>query len=71
MPVPIEKIVPGACFRANDDAKRKVLLMQDERVTYILYDKLAWTVFRYYENVEKFAAACDAEIDGTTLEDRA
>ncbi len=69
MPVPAEKIAAGLCFRASDNAKRKVLLMQDKRVTYILRDKLAWTVQRYQANVENFAEECEAEIDCTTLED--
>ncbi|WP_026606888.1 hypothetical protein [Methylocapsa acidiphila] len=71
MPVPVEKITPGQCFRASDNALRKVLLMQDKRVTYILRDTLSWTVYRYQANVESFAQECEAEIDCTTLEDRA
>jgi len=70
MPVPVEKITPGQCFRANDNALRKVLLLHDKRVTYILRENLAWTVFRYQVNVDDFAQQCEAEIDCMTLEDR-
>lgn len=69
MPVPVEAVVPGRCFRASDNAKRKVLLKQDERVTYILHADLAWTVHRYHENVAKFAEACDSLIDCSSLQD--
>ncbi len=70
MPIPVEKIAPGLCFRASDKGLRKVLLMQDKRVTYVLHADLAWTVFRYQENVEDFAQECEAEIDCITREDR-
>jgi hypothetical protein len=70
MPVPVEKITPGQCFRANDNALRKVLLLHDKRVTYILHENLAWNVLRYQANVDDFAHQCEAEIDCTTREDR-
>jgi hypothetical protein len=71
MPVPVEKVTPGQCFRANDNAFRKVLLVHDKRVTYVLYEKLSWTVFRYQANVENFAEECATEIDCISREDRA
>jgi hypothetical protein len=69
MPVPVENVAPGRCFRAKDNARRKVLLIQEKRVTYILHEKLAWTVLRYYANIDHFAQECEAEIDGTSFQD--
>jgi hypothetical protein len=68
MPIPVEKVAAGLCFRANDNVLRKVLLIQDQRVTYILHEKLAWTVLRYYANIDRFAQECDAQVDCASFE---
>ncbi len=69
MPIPAEKVAAGHCYRASDQALRKVLIMQGRRVTYILRGELAWTVLRAYVDVDDFAADCEAEIDCATLQD--
>jgi hypothetical protein len=69
MPIPIEKVAASRCFRTSNNEYRKVLLMKDKVVTYILHEKLAWTVLRFYVHEDVFAQSCEAEIDYTTLKD--
>jgi hypothetical protein len=69
MPVPAEKIAPGRCFRCSDNELRRVLLLQDNRVTFVMRGSHAWNVLRTYQDVESFAALCEAEIDAVTLAD--
>ena len=69
MPIPVETIQEGRCYRVKDDIPRRVLRIYQGVVTYILRGDLAWTVLRQYEPISYFAEKCEAEIDYTTLKD--
>jgi hypothetical protein len=67
MPVSAEKVLPGKCYKGIGSAPRRVLLIQDKKVTFILRGDMAWTVQRYHQDVETFARAVECEIDCMTL----
>lgn len=69
MPVPVENVQEGKCFRVKDDIARRVLRVHGGTVTYVHRGELAWTVLRSYEPVDHFASKCEAEIDYFTLKD--
>lgn len=69
MPLPAENILPGRYYRVKDDKPRRVLLIHDKQVTYVLRGDMAWTVARFFESVATFAEKCEAEIDGISLQD--
>lgn len=69
MPIPVENVTEGKCFRVKDDIPRRVLRIHEGQVTYILRGDLAWTVLRHYEPIKAFAEKCEAEIDYFTLKD--
>jgi hypothetical protein len=69
MALAVEKVVQGRCYRGRDKVRRKVLLIQGKRVTFIIRGDSTWTVLRYYQDVNTFAEGCEAEIDCATLED--
>jgi hypothetical protein len=69
MPVPVEKVLPGKCYKVRESAPRRVLLIQDKKVTFILRGDMAWTVLRYHQDVESFARTVECEIDCMTLVD--
>jgi len=68
MPIPVEKILPGKCYRF-EGPPRRVLIMQDKRVTFVVRDKTAWTVLRYHTDLDTFAREAESVIDCTTLKD--
>jgi len=61
MPVPVENVVPGRCFKDKDQKYRKILLKNENIVTYIYHDHLAWTVKRHFDVDTSFAEACEIE----------
>jgi len=69
MPVPAETVLPGKCYKVAGSAPRRVLLIQEKKVTFILRGDMAWTVLRYHQDVETFARAVECEIDCMTLAD--
>ncbi|MHB8884341.1 MAG: hypothetical protein ACYC5H_04475 [Methylovirgula sp.] len=69
MPISAEQVAAGHCYRAKDNALRKVLIRQGRRVTYILRGELAWTVLRTYVDAEDFAGECESEIDCASMQD--
>ncbi len=69
MPVPVEKVAEGQCYRVEGQLQRKVLRLHNGQVTFILRGKLGWDVLRSQEDVDRFAATCDAVIDCGSLQD--
>jgi hypothetical protein len=69
MPISAERILPGKCYKVAGSAPRRVLLIQEKKVTFILRGDMAWTVLRYHQDVETFARAVECEIDCMTLVD--
>ncbi len=69
MSIPVERILPGKCYKVRESAPRRVLLIQDKRVTFILRGDMTWTVARYQQDVESFARGVEGEIDCMTLAD--
>lgn len=69
MPVPVENVQEGKCYRLKDDIPRRVLRIHEGQVTYIKRGERAWDVLRSYEPIGSFAKKCEAEVDYTTLED--
>jgi hypothetical protein len=69
MSLDVEKIVAGRCYRGSDKVNRKVLIVQDKRVTFILRGEATWTVARYFQDIGSFAAGCETEIDCASLQD--
>jgi hypothetical protein len=69
MPISAERVLPGKCYKAAGSAPRRVLLIQDKKVTFILRGDMAWTVQRYHQDVETFARGVECEIDCMTLVD--
>lgn len=69
MPMPVENILEGKCYRVKDDIPRRVLRIHEGQVTYIVRGDMAWTVLRSYEPIKHFADKCEAEIDYITLQD--
>ncbi len=69
MPVPVEKILPGKCYKMHEGPPRRVLLMQDKKLTFVLRGDTAWTVLRYHQDVETFARAVVCEVNCMTLTD--
>jgi hypothetical protein len=69
MPIPVENIKPLSCYRVSEGEPRRVLLIHEGIVTYVLRGNLAWTVHRYRVPLAGFAELCEAEIDLMTLQD--
>jgi hypothetical protein len=69
MPVAAETILAGKCYKVAGAAPRRVLLIHEKRVTFILRGDMAWTVQRYHLDLETFARAVECEIDCMTLAD--
>jgi hypothetical protein len=69
MPISAERVLPGKCYKVAGSAPRRVLLIQEKKVTFILRGDMAWTVQRYHQDVETFARAIECEIDCMTLVD--
>jgi len=69
MPVPPETIAAGKCYKAEAGPPRRVLLMQDKKLTFVLRGEATWTVQRYHQDVEIFAKSVTGEINCATLED--
>ncbi len=69
MPIAAERVLPGKCYKVAGSAPRRVLLIQDKKVTFILRGDMTWTVARYHQDVETFARAAEGEIDCMTLAD--
>jgi hypothetical protein len=67
MPIPAENILPGKCYKASEGAPRRILLIHEKKVTFILRGDQTWTVQRYHQDVETFARAVECEIDCMTL----
>ncbi len=67
MPVDPETIAPGKCYKVKDSAPRRVLLMQDKKLTFVLRGPSAWAVQRYHQDVDTFARAVEFEIECMTL----
>jgi hypothetical protein len=69
MPVPVENITSLHCYRMREGMPRRVLLIHEGIVTYILRGDTAWTVLRYRQDIASFAAHCEAQIDPLSLQD--
>ncbi len=69
MPISAERVLPGKRYKVAGSAPRRVLLIQEKKVTFILRGDMAWTVLRYHQDVETFARAVECEIDCMTLVD--
>ncbi len=67
MPIPAESVLEGKCYKFKGTAPRRVLIIQEKRVTFILRGDMAWTVLRYHQDVETFAREAECEINCMTL----
>jgi hypothetical protein len=67
MPIAAEKVLPGKCYKVHGGAPRRILLIHEKKVTFVLRDQTNWTVQRYHQDVETFARAVECEIECMTL----
>jgi len=69
MPISPETIAAGKCYKIEGGPPRRVLIIQEKRLTFILRGDATWTVQRYHQDVDTFAKAAICEINCSTLED--
>ncbi len=68
MPIPIEKVVEGQCYRVSDTVQWRILRYHQGVVTFVLRGQFGWEVLRSQYEAERFAASVESVIDCQTME---